>query len=218
MRTHWLAVLVLALPACSSHEHKGEALAEGEFLVQADFEATNVSGLPAGWRIGETNGKGLPASWGPTKGRSGKAFGVLETRNVSQTFNMALLEGVELKDFEASLAVHAVSGTEDRGGGLVWRAKGFDDYYITRWNPLEDNLRLYKVVGGYRTQLASARLRVDPDAWHVIRVSVMGPRVRVWFDGEAAIDHEDATFTEAGRLGLWTKADAATVFDELRVR
>ena len=113
--------------------------------------------------------------------------------------------------------VRADRGVEDQGGGLVWRAADGENYYIARWNPLEDNLRAYKVVDGRRTQLLTADVVADPDSWHGLVVSMTGERMEVRLDGEVLLFGEDGTFPGGGRVGLWTKADAATSFDDLEV-
>jgi len=143
---------------------------------------------------------------------------VLETRNVRSTYNLAVLDGVRLADFQASFSVQAKSGEEDQGGGLVWRFQNFNNYYICRWNPLEDNLRFYKVQDGKRSRLASSEFKAHPKAWHLIQVQVEGKKVRIYMDEDLKIDVEDETFTAAGQIGFWTKADAATSFDQLYIR
>jgi hypothetical protein len=217
MRTPSFALFFLCLvAACESPD--GSTDKEGDWLVQQNFESFSVSGLPLGWRLGETNGRGLRASWGEVAGREGKGFGVTEARNVRNTYNLAVLDGVKLEDFRASFSLRAMSGEEDQGGGLVWRFQDFNNYYICRWNPLEDNLRFYKVVNGIRTMLATSKFRAHEKAWHLIQVQVQGKRVRILMDEDVKIDVEDETFRDAGQIGFWTKADAVTSFDQLYLR
>lgn len=111
----------------------------------------------------------------------------------------------------------ARSGKEDQGGGLLWRAKGPDDYYVVRLNPLESNLRLYTVKDGNREMLASADVPAAVGQWHQLRVEHRGEHIRCAIDGRFVIDLSDATFPEPGGIGVWTKADAATDFDDLVV-
>lgn len=99
----------------------------------------------------------------------------------------------------------------------MWRAKDASNYYIARWNPLEDNFRAYHVKGGKRTQLATAKVKADPATWHTLRIVQAGNRIQGFLDGQKYLDVEDTTFPEAGGVGLWTKADAATFFDDLVV-
>ena len=104
-------------------------------------------------------------------------------------------------------------------GGLVWRAKDPDHYYIARWNPLETNLRLYTVAGGKRSMpMKSVQIDADPKAWHELEVTMVGPRITIRFDGKVVIEAEDATYADGKGVGLWSKADASTRFDSLRIR
>lgn len=119
---------------------------------------------------------------------------------------------------DISVRVKAVSGKQDQGGGPIWRARGKDDYYIARWNPLEDNFRVYFVKNGRRKQLGSANVDAPPDQWHTIRIVMMGQKIEAYLNGKKLITVEDSSFAEAGMVGLWTKADAATSFDDLSVK
>src|SRR5262249_14919080 len=110
----------------------------------------------------------------------------------------------------------AVAGVVDRGGGLVWRAKDRNNYYICRYNPLEDNFRVYKVEDSKRTQFASAKVPGD-EAWHTVRATMSGVKITCYLDGKKLLEAEDSTFREAGMIGFWSKADAQSYFDELAV-
>jgi len=134
----------------------------------------------------------------------------------SPQFNVALATGTKFKDFDLSVKLKAVSGKIDQGGGPVWRAKDARNYYLCRWNPLETNFRLYKVVDGKRTQLATADVKAEA-GWHTIRVFAEGNAVVCHFDGKEVVGAKDDTFKDAGRVGLWTKADAVTHFDDVSV-
>lgn len=132
-------------------------------------------------------------------------------------FNVALLTGVELAAGRIEVALQAVSGAIDQGGGLVWLAQGGEDYLIARWNPLEDNLRAYVVQDGVRTQLASVDVELAP-GWHRLAVDFGDGRFTVELDGVERLRGEHAAGWTRGRVGLWTKADARTRFDDLTVR
>ena len=131
-------------------------------------------------------------------------------------FNLALVEGTNFQDLDLSVRLIAREGEIDQGGGLVWRARDGDNYYIARYNPLEDNLRLYKVEAGKRTQLDHAGVPGDRD-WHTLRIAMTGRAIVGYLDGRKLLEAEDATFPAAGRIGLWSKADARTSFDDLEV-
>lgn len=129
-------------------------------------------------------------------------------------FNEALVEGFEMQDVDLSVRFKAIAGDDDRGGGLVWRAKDKDNYYICRYNPLENNFRLYHVVDGKRTLLDSRDIK-HTDGWHTLRVTMRGDKIECFYDGKRYLDKDDATLVDPGRIGLWSKADAQTYFDDL---
>jgi len=133
------------------------------------------------------------------------------------TYNVALLSGTKARDLDLSVQLRPVTGEIDQGGGVVWRAKDAKNYYICRYNPLEDNFRVYKVEDGKRTELASADVARSP-GWHAIRVTMKGEHIACYLDGKKLMESNDATFEEAGKIGLWTKADAQTHFDDLTLK
>jgi hypothetical protein len=137
-----------------------------------------------------------------------------KAKNEDATFNVALVEGTSYKDIDLSVKLKAVAGEVDRGGGVVWRAKDKKNYYIARYNPLEDNFRVYKVQEGKRTQFQSAKIAGD-EKWHTLRVTMVGAKITCYLNGQKHLEVEDSTFPEAGMIGLWSKADAQSYFDDL---
>lgn len=137
-------------------------------------------------------------------------------KNSRSTFNVALVRDTSLQDVDIAVSFKAIGGRIDQGGGAVWRAKDADNYYIARYNPLEDNYRVYKVVEGRRTELGSSDIGASP-GWHDLRVTMIGNHIRGYYDGQKYLDVRDDTFTEPGQVGLWTKADAQTHFDDFGV-
>lgn len=135
------------------------------------------------------------------------------------TFNLALATETSYGDVDISLKFKAVAGEIDQGGGPVWRAQDAKNYYIARYNPLEDNYRVYKVVDGRRhRQLQSADIEDYDPGWHTLRVTMQGDHIQCYYDGAKYLDVKDQTFGDPGKIGLWTKADAETLFDDLRVK
>ncbi|TAH37437.1 MAG: hypothetical protein EYC70_10735 [Planctomycetota bacterium] len=190
--------------------------------ARISFEETPSGQLPPGWRQVQTN-RGAPVTWAvmaDAAAPDGKqVLKLLETRNTGNTFNLLLNSAGEWPaNLELGVLLRADSGEEDQGGGLVWRAVDAANYYVTRWNPLESNLRIYTVVDGRRTMLASAHVDADARAWHALRVTALGAHMLVAFDGRTLLEVEDPTFSRSGGIGLWTKADAATSFDVLTAR
>jgi hypothetical protein len=139
-----------------------------------------------------------------------------KAKNEDATFNVTLVQGTSYTDIDLSVKLRAVAGEIDRGGGLVWRAKDAKNYYIARYNPLEDNFRVYKVEDGKRTQFQSAKIPGD-DKWHTLRITMAGSKITCYFDGQKYLEANDSTFPGAGMIGLWSKADAQSYFDELTV-
>ncbi len=137
-----------------------------------------------------------------------------QAKNSGSTFNLTLIADTNYQDVDISVKMKAVAGREDQGGGLVWRAKDKDNYYVARYNPLEDNYRLYKVVKGRRSELKSANIK-HTEGWHILRVTMKGNLIQCYYDGRKYLEAKDGTFPGSGKIGLWTKADAQTQFDDL---
>lgn len=176
------------------------------------FDKETAGSLPAGFtgEVGEW--KIVADETAPSKGQ------VLAqvAKSSGPTFNVTLIADSSYRDLDFSAQMKAIAGQVDQGGGLVWRAKDKKNYYIVRYNPLEDNFRVYKVVDGKRTQLESAEID-SPAGWHEISVTMYGDHIECYFDGKKYLDVKDSTFNDAGKIGLWTKADAQTHFDDLNV-
>jgi hypothetical protein len=137
-------------------------------------------------------------------------------KNDDDTFNVVLVEGTRYKDVDLSVRLKAVAGELDRGGGVVWRAKDKSNYYICRYNPLEDNFRVYKVEAGKRTMFKDARAAGD-QKWHTLRVMMTGTKITCYLDKQRLLEADDSTFQDPGMIGLWSKADAQSYFDDLSV-
>lgn len=135
-------------------------------------------------------------------------------RSGDDTFNVALAADTNVRDVDLSVRMKAVAGELDQGGGLVWRARDAKNYYLARHNPLENNFRVYKVENGKRTQFQSVDIARSP-GWHTIRVVMTGDHITCDYDGKTHLDVHDSTFAGPGKVGLWSKADAQSEFDDL---
>jgi hypothetical protein len=138
-------------------------------------------------------------------------------KNERPVFNVALVRGTNFINVDVAVKMKAVAGQIDQGGGVVWRANDAQNYYIARYNPLEENYRVYKVEGGKRVQLATADIPRSR-GWHTLRVTMTDDHIQCYYDGKKFLDTKDLTFKRAGSVGLWTKADAVTHFDDLVVK
>jgi len=200
---------------------KGDEEGENEEERVWSFDGDRTGTVPDGWEIAETAGHGTTAVWKVVADKTAPSppnvVAVTKTENYGSTFNLLIAKDTSYEDLEISVRVKAGTGKEDQGGGPIWRVRDADNYYIARWNPLENNFRVYFVKNGRRRQLGSANVKADPAVWHEIEIEHEGTRIEAEFDGKKLIEVEDSTFREAGMVGLWTKADAATSFDDLEV-
>jgi len=189
--------------------------------MQWTFENEHMGGIPKNWKVAETDSKGKTATWEIVTNDSThdnlKAIAVTVSENRKHTFNLLIATETKFKDLEIEVEVKPVGGNEDEGGGPMWRVMDADNYYVARWNPMEDNFRVYFVKDGQRKQLGSATFAIEDNDWHKIRIVHKGQKIVAEFDGKKLIELEDDTFQDAGMIGLWTKADATTAFDNLTV-
>jgi hypothetical protein len=205
-------------------EYQLEITVDGRLInrqIEWQFNDDKVGALADGWSVAETNGKDKKATWAVIKDQAApsgsQAIAITSNNNSGQTYNLLMAEGTNFKDLKIEVGVKSMTGKEDQGGGIIWRAKDANNYYITRWNPLEKNIRLYYVKDSKRKQLASADIETDPSVWHEIDLEHVGSEIEVQFDEETVIEFNDDTFGEAGMVGMWTKADAATAFDDFDI-
>src|SRR5947209_6377426 len=193
----------------------GTALAE-----TINFDDAKAGATPPGWKSAVT-GSGS-AKWSVEQDNSAPSKpNVLKQSGVG-TFPICIYERAKLKDGFVEVKFKPVAGKEDQAGGVIWRAKDSNNYYIARANALENNVVLYKTVNGKRSPLDivgrkggyGVKETVASGQWHSLRVEFAGNRFKLMFDGKHLFDVEDITFTEAGKIGVWTKADSVTLFDD----
>ena len=151
--------------------------------------------------------------WKVAASDNGKAL-AQSAKNPNSVFNVTLISDTSAKDVDLSVRMKAIAGEHDQGGGLVWRAKDAKNYYLARYNPLEDNYRVYHVVNGKRTLLQNVDI-THTDGWHTLRVTMSGDQITCYYDGKKYLEVKDSTLPEAGKIGLWSKADAQSQFDDL---
>ncbi|MCC7293718.1 MAG: DUF1080 domain-containing protein [Phycisphaerales bacterium] len=211
----WLKLFTAALAVLLIAQDKP---APSPPTVEWTFDKCEVGKPVAGWRIAATRGSDKPAKWLVAADASapGKPNVLkVETTAEDQTFNLLIGEQLSLKDVDLRVMLRADSGKVDQGGGLLWRCKDENNYYVCRVNPLESNFRVYKIEGGKRTQLGSADVETKTGEWHEVRAVMIASKIECFVDGKKLLEAADDTFKDAGRIGLWTKADASSSFDKV---
>jgi hypothetical protein len=204
------------------------SLAVAGFAVGEDtkrdfrFKKDDLGKVPAGWKADRT-GKGEGSVWkvvADETAPSKTGFVLAQTaESPGAMFNLCVVDDTSLKDVEAIVSFKAMKGEKDQGGGIVWRYQDADNYYVARMNPLEDNFRVYKVVGGKRSkEFQDAEVKVKAGEWHTLKIKHVGDHIECFLDDKKYLDVKDASINKAGKVGLWTKADAQTYFDEFRVK
>lgn len=200
----------------------GSVLAEeGEKMRTFRFSKEDLGKLPAGWKA-EKTGTGEGSVWkivADATAPSKTGHVLAQTAKAPKPlFNICVSDTPSFGNGEISVSFKAIEGDVDQGGGLIWRYQDANNYYIARMNPLEKNYRLYKVVDGKRVQLGTKEgLDIPDQEWHTLKIEHQGDRIACFLDGKKELEATDATFKSAGKIGLWTKADAQTYFDDLKV-
>jgi len=185
------------------------------------FESSRIGAAPAGWTATLT-GSGEP-KWTIESDATAPSKSNVLKQSGRATYPLILKNDTNIKDGFAEMKFKAAAGSQDRAAGLVWRAKDANNYYVVRANALEDNVVLYKTVNGVRSPLDIVGRKggygidvlVPANAWHSLRIDFKGSRFSVSFNGKQLFEVEVSTFTDAGKVGLWTKADSVTLFDEV---
>src|SRR5229473_5658998 len=186
--------------------------------AKLDFEQDEIGKSPKGFSFALT-GQGKPGVWIVRK--DDQAHGnVLVQTDADRTdyrFPVAVYNDVTAKDVDLSVQFKAISGKGDQGAGLVWRYRDPNNYYVTRCNALEDNCTIYHVVNGRRVAFLNQSVKVASNVWHTLRIEAVGDHFVVTYDAKKVLDAKDGTFKDAGKVGLWTKADSVIAFDEFSV-
>src|SRR5262249_12299592 len=225
----------------------GQPRIEVEFLVGDDITKTAIDAVSgktveteqeptplAYWLFDEESPGQTPTGLIPRQTHPGKKMGswkiaadaaaptrpnvlTLKTGESGGTFNLAIMDKSSFKDLDLRVRLRPNTGSEDQGGGLIWRCKDENNYYICRMNPLEHNFRVYKVVDGKRQQFDSANVDMTAGKWYRIRAVMIGDKIACFLNGKKLLEAKDDTFNDAGMIGIWTKADASSSFDNLVV-
>jgi len=177
-----------------------------------NFDSDAAGALPEGWLAGVT-GRGA-SHWSVEAEPTAQSAPNVLKQSGSGDFPWCVRPKESLADGFVEVRFKPVAGRQDQAGGIVWRWKDGDNYYIARANALENNVTIFHTVKGSRRQFKSFNMKVTSNQWHTLRVDFDGNRFKVLFDGKVALEATDDTFKEPGAIGVWTKADSVTAFDD----
>jgi len=188
---------------------------------RVSFESNQIGATPEGWAATLT-GKGDP-KWTVESDETAPSKSNILKQSGRATYPLLLKNDTNIKDGFIEVKFKAIAGSQDRAAGVVWRAKDANNYYVVRANALEDNFVLYKTVNGARSALDivgrkggyGVAVPVPANTWHSLRIEFKAARFGASFNGKQLFEVEDSTFTDAGMVGLWTKADSVTLFDQV---
>lgn len=194
-------------------------------LLEFEFDRSPDGPLPKGWVASSPRIKSLdgqtppardPATWA-LETTDGSKRVVVRPASPAADFNVLTLQDVVGPDLEASVEITPLSGSTDQGGGIMFRIVDERNFYLLRYNPLKKDLRLYRVVDGAGEKLSeSLNIEHMSGSSHTLLVRAVGNRLTGWMDGKELVSATDDRYTKSGKVGLWTKSDAATAFRRIR--
>src|SRR5438874_13007216 len=184
----------------------GTALAE-----TINFDDLKPGAPPPGWTATQT-GSGS-AKWSVEKDESAPSKPNVLKQSGAATFPVCIKNDTNFTDGFVEVKFKPVAGKEDQAGGVIWRVRDANNYYVARANALEDNVTIYHTINGKRVAFKNINTKVMSGVWHTLRVDFAGNKFSVTFDGNQVIDATDESFANAGKVGVWTKADSVTEFD-----
>ena len=193
------------------------AAAQNAEPVRISLADMALGGPPIGFAPGLT-GSGGPVMWQirpDATAPGGKVIGQVSQDRIDNRFPVLLYNGAMLRDVDVSVRFKPISGRSDRAAGIIVRARDSNNYYVVRANALEDNVNIYRVVGGRRIQFGEADVPVASGQWQTLRLSAEGSTFKVWLNDQILFAATDAAIAGAGRIGLWTKSDSVTLFEGL---
>ena len=201
-------------------------VALGASRTAIDFSDQALGAPPTAFVFAHTANNGAPGRWLVRGDGTNKWLAQVDTDATRSRFALAVLRDITAADVDLTVRIRPVSGAIDQAGGLVWRYTDQDNYYVVRANALENNVVLYKVEAGKRTDLPlkgegrtyGKAATVPSGEWSSLRLVANGPDFQVFFNGAPLYEVSDGTFAGPGRVGVWTKADSVTEFDDLTVQ
>ena len=189
------------------------AAASGIALAQSvNFDTLKTGAPPPGWTATKT-GTG-EAEWTIEVDPTAPSKPNVLKQSGQATYPVCLKNDTSVQNGFVEVKFKPVSGKQDQAGGVIWRAKDTNNYYVARANALEDNVTIYDTVGGRRTERKRVSAKVASNQWHTLRVDFQDQHFTVTFDGMKALEWDDEKFKDAAMVGVWTKADSVTLFDD----
>jgi hypothetical protein len=213
------------------HPQRNRAIIAVTFLVflgvndmsnhAISFASTRIGAAPEGWTATLT-GSGDP-KWTVENDETAPSKLTVIKQSGRATYPLLLKNDINFRDGFIEVKFKAIAGSQDRAAGVVWRAQDANNYYVVRANALEDNFVLYKTVNGVRNALDivgrkggyGVSVPVPANTWHTLRIDFKANRFKASFNSRQLFEVEDSTFTDAGMVGLWTKADSVMLFDQM---
>ena len=187
-------------------------LTGGALGEMANFDGSKPGEVPAGWTATQTGGG--TAKWAVEKDDSAPSKPHVLKQSGQAPFPVCFKNDTKIKDGFVEVKFKPVSGKEDQAGGVIWRVRDANNYFVARANALEDNVTIYHTINGSRVAFKNIKTKVTSGTWHTLRVDFAGNKFTVSFDGKKVIEASDESFKDAGKVGVWTKADSVTLFDD----
>jgi len=176
------------------------------------FDDATAGNSPIGWEATET-GIGT-ARWSVERDASAPSPTQVLKQSGEAQFPVCIFQKAEIADGFVEVKFKPVAGKEDQAGGVIFRVKDKDDYYVARANALEDTVELFHTLRGNRQSIKSADIKVSAQQWHRLRTEFRGPHITVYFDGKLMVETNDEALKGPGKVGVWTKSDSVTLFDD----
>jgi hypothetical protein len=185
------------------------------------FDSAQLGKAPEGWTVAMTNGGGAPR-WEIRKDTTAptQPYVLAQTSNdtAGDRCPLAIFDALSVRDVDVSVRIKPVAGHENQAGGVVWRYRDPNNYYVARENALTKNVAIYRVVNGASHEIANAVPHdIEPNTWHILKVTARGDRFQVYLNHRRILQAQDKTFRAPGKVGVWTSADSITYFDDFRV-
>jgi hypothetical protein len=196
------------------------------FVIMMSIVALIAAALPDAVNFDKAPVGQPPTGWTATKTGSGNAKWTIERDDTAPskpnvlkqsgtaTYPICFKDDTSLEDGFVEVKFKPIAGREDQAAGVIWRVRDANNYYIARANALEDNVAIYHTINGRRTEKKRTNMKVASNVWHTLRVDFTRNHFTVTYDGQKALDWDDDTFKNAGKVGVWTKADSVTLFDD----